>query len=112
MKLVFELSMPGRGSWNGLWSGEDNLYAVVEKLSTLKRIARASKILESQPYFYRWNDGWTARINVRSVEAAEASSIKRRSKGFCGYEWMIVSIIEHGKIYASHEEIPNTIRLK
>lgn len=106
MKLVFELSMPGRSSWNGRWSGENNLYAVVENFTTNKRKSKASQILESQPYFYRWDDGWAARINVRAVESKESASIKRRSKGFCGYEWMIRSILDHGAIYASRDEIP------
>src|SRR5438094_479233 len=97
--LSFELSMPGRGSWNGRWSGEDKFYAVVEKFGTLKSEAIASVILSKQPYFYRWNDGWSARIDVREVDKGQALRIKKRSCGFAGYEWMVVSIIEHGVIY-------------
>ncbi len=103
MKLAFILSMPGVGSWNGKWSGESTLYAVVEDFKTLKRLAKASAVLERRPYFYRWDDGWCARIDVRQVDNAEARKLKQESKGFCGYEWMIVSILERGKILADHE---------
>ena len=29
--VVFELTMPGVGSWNGRWSGEGRYYAILKK---------------------------------------------------------------------------------
>jgi hypothetical protein len=38
------------------------------------------------------------------MSASEARKIARKSKGFCGYDWMIRSIIKHGYIHAGSEE--------
>lgn len=100
MKICFELSMPNRGSWNGRWSGEENLYAKVLNFSNSKSgNATANKILEHKSYYHRWDDGWGASISVRKVEGKESASIKRRSRGFCGYDWMIDNIRSHGTCY-------------
>jgi hypothetical protein len=99
MNICFTLSMPNRGSWNGRWSGEDNLYAVIKKLSP----KHAESVLAHHSYYYRWDDGWGASIAVSKVDGAQSRDIRKRSKGFCGYEWMIDSIITYGKIYADHE---------
>jgi hypothetical protein len=100
MKICFELSMPNRASWNGRWSGENDLYAKVVNFSNSKAgNAIANKILEHKSYYHRWNDGWGALISVREVDSKESASIKRRSKGFCGYDWMIDNIRAHGSCY-------------
>jgi hypothetical protein len=105
MKICFELSMPNRGSWNGGWSGAENLYARVISFSNSKAgNEAANRILSKASYFYSWSDGWGASVKVRQVDGKESASIKRRSKGFCGYDWMIASIREHGKIYADHQK--------
>jgi hypothetical protein len=36
MTLLFTLSMPNRGSWNGRWSGENNFYGLFKTLELLK----------------------------------------------------------------------------
>lgn len=112
MKICFELSMPNRGSWNGGWSGEKNLYARVISFSNSKAgNSTANKILEKGSFYYRWNDGWGASVSVRQVDGVESRRIKKQSKGFCGYDWMITSIRYHGDIYADHEKplTPSTI---
>jgi hypothetical protein len=92
--------MPNRGSWNGQWSGQNNLYAVVRDFKK----DTAEKILSHSSYYYRWDDGWGASIAVRKVDGVESRKIKKASQGFCGYEWMIDSIVEYGKIYADHQK--------
>jgi hypothetical protein len=97
MIIAFELTMPSAGSWNGKWTGEKDLHV---KCKTLEK-TKAEKILgnSSEKHFsYRWDDGWCANIRVRKVFAAEKKSLEKRSTGFCGYDWMINSIIEHGDI--------------
>jgi hypothetical protein len=37
-------------------------------------------------------------LRVEIIDSPEASKRRKVSKGFCGYEWMIESIIYHGKI--------------
>ncbi len=91
--------MPGVASWNGRWSGEGKLYAVVRKVSDKK----AAEILVKPYYSYGWSDGWRAAINVKKCEGHETRIIRKRSSGFCGYEWMIDSILVRGKILADHE---------
>jgi hypothetical protein len=99
MLVAFTLSMPGRNSWDGRWSGEDRLYVVVEKVSDV----RASEIVAGGPYYYNWSDGWGARIDVRAVDGKEARKLRSKSAGFCGYEWMVNTIRLYGKPMADHE---------
>lgn len=97
--------MPNRGSWNGRWSGEGNLYAVTRKFpNTQKGAARIQTLTAKGSYYYRWDDGWGASVSVRAVDSKEARSINKRSKGFCGYEWMVEAILQHGAIYADHQK--------
>ncbi len=101
MILSFTLTMPNVGSWNGKWTGEGNLYAKVINFGRGKAATEAAyKILSEYGgyYYYSFGDGWGAGIRVREVDADEARSIRRKSKGFCGYEWMIESIRSVGRI--------------
>ena len=102
MILVFILSMPENNAWNGKWSGGGKFYAKVENLGSSKRaVSEAGKILEGQPYDYDFGDGWTAMITVSEVDAKGAREARKASRGFCGYDWMVDSIIRHGKIQVS-----------
>lgn len=104
MNVCFTLTMPNRASWNGRWSGEDRFYAVIEKFrDTKKHRAKARELLEKGSWYYRWDDGWGAIITAKEVTPAEARTIRRKSNGFCGYEWMIKSILNYGAIYADHQ---------
>ena|ERR1039458_4710340 len=106
MKLIFKLSMPNNNSWNGKWSGEGNLYAVIRSFGTSKKTAeRLRPIIEKGYFYYNFGDGWGAGVDVyECVSAAEARSIRKRSRGFCGYDWMVNSILEHGEILNSIQE--------
>lgn len=90
--IIFELTMPGVGSWNGKWSQEGTYFARTRAEREVPR-DRWDK-----DFYYRWDDGWTACVSVRRVSAAEARKLMRKSKGFCGYDWMIKSIILLGEI--------------
>lgn len=99
MILCFELSMPNVGSWNGKWSGEADYYAKTRSFGRGKEaIAKASEILDAGYYHYNFGDGWSAGVSVRRVDSRESAKIRRRSRGFCGYDWMIDSILKHGTI--------------
>lgn len=97
MMLAFTLSMPNRASWNGRWSGEDDVYAIIKTFRGNKQLAVAEKILDTGYYHYSFGDGWAAGISVKEVDSAEASKLRRRSKGFCGYDWMVDTIIRFGE---------------
>lgn len=104
MNIQFTLTMPNRGSWNGRWSGESTLYAVVKGFSNSKAgRENAARVLSKGSYYYSWGDGWGANVTVKDIDGRETARVRRTSKGFCGYEWMIESIIKHGKIYGDHQ---------
>lgn len=87
--------MPNVGSWNGRWSGEKDLYVKFRKL-TNKQLAESQ--IEERSYYYNFGDGWGASVNVSVVDSKERQRFQRKSKGFASYDWMIDSIIKHGKI--------------
>lgn len=90
--IAFILDMPGKGSWNNQWSGEGKLYV------KFKSDNQVPKEYIGQSFTYRWPDGWVASIKVEKVPSNEANKMKKKSAGFCGYDWMIDSIINHGSI--------------
>jgi hypothetical protein len=95
---MFELTMPGRNTWNGVWSGDGKRY-----LRFLKVDKRIGMQLVGCEFSYKWNDGWSANIKVSSVPSKEKAKLIKKSAGFCGYEWMINSITEIGKIKTETE---------
>ena len=101
MLLCFKLSMPGISSWNGKWSGSDDFYAVVKNIgSTKKAKEKGKEILKTGYYTYSFGDGWRAGIDVTEVNSKDTRKIRAKSKGFCGYDWMVDSILMDGKIVA------------
>ena len=99
MILAFTLSMPSNNAWNGKWTGESNRYVRVRNFGrTKKGIEHAQKILENPHYRYSFGDGWVAEVSVNEVTAKEAGRLRKRSQGFCGYDWMIDSIKDCGLI--------------
>ena len=103
MTLCFQLSMPHAASWNGRWSGEGKCYAILKKFNSQKAITKANELIAARSFGYRWDDGWYASISVRAVDNSEARKIRKASQGFCGYDWMVESILSRGKILAKHE---------
>jgi hypothetical protein len=104
MALCFELSMPSVGSWNGKWTGEGRCYAHVRSIGRGKKAKeKEAEILAKGSYYYNFGDGWAASISVREVTGSEIAKMRHRSVGFCGYEWMVDSIIEHGEILNSQQ---------
>lgn len=95
MLLSFVLSMPGVNSWNGQWSGSEDCYAIV---ISVRDKSQAQSIVDKGYYSYAFGDGWRAGVTVTQVTSNESRKIRKQSKGFCGYDWMIESIIKHGDI--------------
>jgi len=88
-RVIFELSMPSNNSWNGKWSGEGGDYTVARALPE-------AKLEDLKPkYTYSFGDGWVAAVHVREARPREKVSGK-----FCGYEWMIDSILKRNAITA------------
>ena len=76
---------------------------LVKRPDTQKAKAKTEALLQQGSWYYGWSDGWGASVSVREVDAKEARRVRNESKGFCGYEWMVTSILERGKILADHE---------
>jgi hypothetical protein len=89
MRVIFELSMPRNNSWNNQWSGKNNTYTVAKTITDKK-----FNSLDDY-YTYDFGDGWMAGVSVRPAKPREKVSGK-----FCGYEWMINSILSKGLIEA------------
>lgn len=96
--IVFELTMLNRNSWNGRWSGENDIHviAVPER--------KVRKFLWDKDYYYSWSDGWTACVTCKRIPSAEARKLEKKSVGFCGYNWMVDSIIHFGSIMTRSEQ--------
>ena len=90
--------MPNVGSWNGKWSGSGDDYRMVRKLYKADEDI-ANRII-NKSFYYRWDDGWGASVSCSQVDSKEAQKIRKNSNGFCGYDWMVDSIIKEGKIIA------------
>lgn len=105
MTLAFLLSMPGNNAWNGRWSGDGRCYAVLKSF-TGKRAASLKETLDGKRFGYNFGDGWYAAVTVKAVDAIEARQLRKSSNGFCGYEWMIDSILADGKIYGPTQPKP------
>lgn len=93
--ICFQLSMPNNNNWNGKWTGDGVFYARTRKC-TMKK---AAEILANGSYFYNFGDGWGARVSVKEVTGKDKRKIDKNTKGFCGYAWMIDSIVYYGGIY-------------
>lgn len=94
-RVEFRLSMPNNNSWNGRWSGEGRNYTIVANLSD----KLAAKVLGEKgrdSWGYNFGDGWFASVEGRAVPKGERL---RKSNGFCGYDWMVRSILTDGEIF-------------
>ena len=90
--IVFELSMPNVGSWNGKWTGANRNY-----IRTMRE-CDVPKEYWNKDFYFHWDDGWSACISTTKMPCNEARKLERKSDGFCGYDWMIKSIIRNGEI--------------
>lgn len=103
MLIKFELTMPNVGSWNGKWTGESNLYAKIINWDKHYGVSKTSKekvkkILDIGEFYYSFGDGWGANVSVLKIDNKDAIKIRKTSRGFCGYDWMIDSILKYGEI--------------
>lgn len=88
-KVKFILTMPNVGSWNGKWSGEKDEFSIIKKIP--EKLFKQFQLPAT--FHYNFGDGWTACIEMRLAKSRE-----KATNLFCGYDWMIDSILEHKKI--------------
>ena len=97
MILCFELSMPRVNSWNGRWSGQDDVHVKMITRRSKNEVEEIKK-LDGQSWWHHWEDGWSACVTARIVDAKEAAKLRKKNRGFCGYDWMVESILRFGEI--------------
>ena len=102
MLIEFRLTMPNVGSWNGKWTGESNYYAVV-RMFTKNDAEKTDRILKEKSYYYNFGDGWGADVSIRIVDSKESARIRKISKGFQRYDWMIDSILRYNEILNTNQ---------
>lgn len=95
-RVEFKLSMPGRASWNGGWSGEGKNYSIVKQMTDDGLARLGLEASGTRSWTHRWSDGWVAEVSARVVPADETLP---KSDGFCGYDWMIENILRKGSPY-------------
>lgn len=100
--LGFELTMPNVGSWNGRWTGSDDLHHISRKVS-LDKLKEIMKDDNTENFHYDFGDGWAANVKVYPITVKENEEKQKLSKGFSGYEWMIDSILDIGEIMTNDE---------
>lgn len=98
MHFAFLLSMPNNNAWNGKWSGEGKCYARVKSFTGREFKEKLSKLVGN--HYYSFGDGWGANVQVKVVTPEEKRKLLKQSLGFCGYDWMIDSLLSHGWIQA------------
>lgn len=94
MVIWFVLRMRNVASWNGRWSGEGELYAKRVRVSPDK----AEQLLKEGSFYFRWSDGWSCSVDVVKPTPGEARAMAKNTRGFCGYDWMVASILKYGRI--------------
>ena len=99
MILAFTLSMPNNNSWNGKWSGAETLYVKVVNMGRSKaKIESAKALVDKGSAYHNFGDGWGASVSIEEVDAKEAAKLRKKSAGFCGYDWMVISLVKVGRI--------------
>lgn len=102
--FVFKLTMPNNNSWNGKWTGEGKLYCHVR--SYKENIGKKlENVLSTSGCYYDFGDGWGAYVSVEECSSSEKQQYRKRSEGFCGYDWMIDEIEEYGRILTREERV-------
>lgn len=87
--------MPNSGSWNGSWSGSGDKYVIAKTLPKDRDV----ESLHDKSFRYDFGDGWVANVRCVVVDGAKEKNIAvKGSVGFCGYEWMVDSIMKNGMI--------------
>lgn len=97
MILSYEITMPNAGSWNGKWTGSENLHFAFRNFSK-KEGEKFMEGEESRSFYYNFGDGWGANVKVKPMDLVTKKKIEKKNKGFMGYDWMIDSIHKHSKI--------------
>lgn len=96
MILSFVLTMPSNNAWDSRWSGSENFYCICRSFRGKAGEQQASDLIGR--HCYDFGDGWSASVEAKVVGAREAAKLRRLSSGFCGYDWMVDSLLKDRRI--------------
>lgn len=99
----FKLSMPNTGSWNGQWSGRSKNYTTSVRTNNKETI---ENLKTQNSWHYNFGDGWSA--SIVKLERTDPD-YKRKSDGFCGYGWMVESILKLGIIHPGYKTMSKEV---
>lgn len=103
--IAFELTMPNNNAWNGVWSGAQNRHIRFRKFGRSRLAhAKVKDLLKNPSHYYNFGDGWGANVTMFEVDTKERNKLAKESAGFCGYDWMIDSILKFGKITTDQKD--------
>lgn len=91
-RVMFRLSMPSVGSWNGKWTGAGRRYFIVKNMPD-KFVGKLLDGKTDRSWHHTWGDGWAACVTASIIEKGVRIG---KSDGFCGYEWMVGNIMTYG----------------
>ncbi len=100
--ILYTITMPNVGSWNGKFSGADNFYGTVRSYPSKSDVP--AKVLSKKSFYYNLGDGWGASVSCEEIPTNKKSVIMKRSQGFMGYDWMIHEIEHYGRIRTLREQ--------
>ena len=102
MKIIcFELTMPNVGSWDGHWTQEEEKHLIFKHVSDKFFKENEKKLVGS--WYYNFGDGWGALVSGSVIDSKERQKLSKINRGFCGYGWMVQSIMLVGGIYTDKE---------
>lgn len=98
-RVEFRLTMPCNNAWDGRWSGEGRDYLLYTQLSAaaLDALMQGERELS---WSHSFGDGWVAQVTARVMNPGEK---RKKSAGFCGYDWMVSNILAHRSTRAPAE---------
>jgi len=112
MKIIcYELTMPNVGSWNGKWSLQEEKHLIFKSVGIAYFRNNEKKLIGS--WYYNFGDGWGANVEGKVITSVEKAKLKKLNKGFCGYNWMVDSIMLVGEIYNSRDlkDVLNKVKI-
>lgn len=77
------------------WSGSEDQYLLYLSLGTKTLATLGFDTNVEQSWSYSFGDGWQACVTGRVMNHGEK---KQKSSGFCGYNWMVNSIVSYNEI--------------
>jgi len=83
----------------------DKFYVIAKEFNSNSDKLKADIITFRKNFYYEFNNGLEVKISVIKLRCrVDFFKVKAESKGFCGYDWMVTSIIKNLKILQPQEE--------